>query len=63
MNINNGDAVTIKSRRALIIDNAWAENGWNQTLPKHKTGKKVAVVGAGPPAWRRPSNWCAPATT
>ena len=44
----NGDAVGIKSIEHAIIDKAWAE-GWVQPQPpKHKTGKKVAVVGSGP---------------
>jgi glutamate synthase (NADPH/NADH) small chain len=44
----NGDAVGIKSIEHAIIDKAWAE-GWVQAKPAaHKTGKKVAIVGAGP---------------
>jgi glutamate synthase (NADPH/NADH) small chain len=44
----NGDAVGIKSIEHAIIDKAWSE-GWVQPQPaKHKTGKKVAVVGSGP---------------
>jgi glutamate synthase (NADPH/NADH) small chain len=44
----NGDAVGIKSIEHAIIDKAWAE-GWVVAKPaKHKTGKKVAIVGAGP---------------
>ena len=44
----NGDAVGIKSIEHAIIDKAWAE-GWVVAKPaKHKTGKKVAVVGSGP---------------
>ncbi len=47
LNVND-DAVGIKSIEHAIIDRAWAE-GWVQPRPpKHKTGKKVAVVGAGP---------------
>jgi glutamate synthase (NADPH/NADH) small chain len=47
LNVND-DAVGIKSIEHAIIDRAWAE-GWVQPqLPKHKTGKKVAVVGSGP---------------
>ena len=47
LNVNN-DAVGIKSIEHAIIDRAWAE-GWVQPqLPLHKTGKTVAVVGAGP---------------
>jgi glutamate synthase (NADPH/NADH) small chain len=44
----NDDAVGIKSIEHAIIDRAWAE-GWVQAQPAAvKTGKKVAVVGAGP---------------
>jgi glutamate synthase (NADPH/NADH) small chain len=44
----NDDAVGIKSIEHAIIDRAWAE-GWVVAQPaKTKTGKKVAVVGAGP---------------
>ena len=44
----NGDAIGIKSIEHAIIDRAWAE-GWVQPqLAKVKTGKKVAVIGAGP---------------
>lgn len=44
----NGDAVGIKSIEHAIIDKAWAE-GWVKPQPaRHKTGKKVAVVGSGP---------------
>jgi glutamate synthase (NADPH/NADH) small chain len=47
LNVNDG-AVGIKSIEHAIIDRAWVE-GWVQPqLPKHKTGKKVAVVGSGP---------------
>ncbi|MBK6361690.1 MAG: glutamate synthase subunit beta [Comamonadaceae bacterium] len=47
LNIND-DAVGIKSIEHAIIDKAWAE-GWVTARPaKHKTGKKVAVVGSGP---------------
>ena len=44
----NGDPVGIKSIEHAIIDKAW-ENGWVKPQPaKVRTGKKVAVVGAGP---------------
>ncbi|MFM2239814.1 MAG: Glutamate synthase small chain [Pseudomonadota bacterium] len=44
----NGDAVGIKSIEHAIIDRAWQE-GWVTPRPaKVKTGKKVAVIGAGP---------------
>jgi len=47
LNIND-DPIGIKSIEHAIIDRAWAE-GWVKPLkPKHKTGKKVAVVGSGP---------------
>jgi len=47
LNINN-DPVTIKLIERSIIDTAW-DNGWVQPyIPKHKSGKKVAVVGSGP---------------
>src|SRR6185312_11308178 len=44
----NEDPVGIKSIEHFIIDKGW-ENGWVKPLiAAHKTGKKVAVVGAGP---------------
>ena len=44
----NDDAVGIKSIEHAIIDRAWAE-GWVTPRPaKVKTGKTVAVIGAGP---------------
>jgi len=47
LNVND-DAVGIKSIEHAIIDRAW-EEGWVVPRPaKHQTGKKVAVVGAGP---------------
>ncbi len=47
LNVND-DPVGIKSIEHAIIDRAW-EHGWVQPrVAKHKTGKKVAVVGAGP---------------
>jgi glutamate synthase (NADPH/NADH) small chain len=47
LNVND-DAVGIKSIEHAIIDRAWAE-GWVQPQPpKVRTGKTVAVVGAGP---------------
>src|SRR5262249_1928546 len=40
--------VTIKTIECMIVDRAW-ENGWVKPEPPTKiTGKKVAVVGAGP---------------
>jgi len=47
LNVNDS-AVGIKSIEHAIIDRAWAE-GWVQPqLARHKSGKKVAVVGSGP---------------
>jgi glutamate synthase (NADPH/NADH) small chain len=47
LNVND-DAVGIKSIEHAIIDRAWSE-GWVTARPaKHKTGKRVAVVGSGP---------------
>ncbi|RME34124.1 MAG: glutamate synthase subunit beta [Gammaproteobacteria bacterium] len=40
--------VTIKSIECAIVDRAW-EEGWIKPLvPRHRTGKRVAVVGSGP---------------
>jgi len=44
----NGDAVGIKSIEHAIIDRGWAEGWVKPQLPSQKTGKKVAVIGAGP---------------
>ncbi len=47
LNINS-DAVGIKSIEHFIIDTGW-EKGWVVPQPpQHQTGKKVAIVGAGP---------------
>ncbi len=47
LNIDD-NPVTIKTIECAIVDRAW-ESGWLQPEPAaHKTGKKVAVVGAGP---------------
>jgi glutamate synthase (NADPH/NADH) small chain len=44
----NDPPVTIKNIEVSIIDKGW-ENGWViPQPPKHRTGKKVAVVGSGP---------------
>ena len=48
LEIREGDAVTIKQIENTIIDRAWAE-GWVVPEPPAKeTGRRVAVVGAGP---------------
>ena len=44
----NGDAVGIKSIEHAIIDRGWTEGWVKPQLPTQKTGKKVAVIGAGP---------------
>lgn len=40
--------VGIKSIEHAIIDKAWEEGWVEPQVPKHKTGKTVAVVGSGP---------------
>ena len=47
LNVND-EPVGIKSIEHAIIDRAWAEGWVTPQLAKHKTGKKVAVVGSGP---------------
>ena len=47
LNVND-DAVGIKSIEHAIIDRAWAEGWVVPRKAKHKTGKKIAVVGSGP---------------
>ncbi len=43
-----GDAVTIKNIELAIVEKAW-ERGWlKPEIARHKTGKRVAVVGSGP---------------
>jgi glutamate synthase (NADPH) small chain len=54
LNIND-DAVGIKSIEHAIIDKAWAEGWVSRPAGQGKTGKRVAVVGSGPPAWPRPA--------
>lgn len=44
----NSDPVSIKAVELAIVDYAF-EQGWVKPLPaKHKTGRKVAIVGSGP---------------
>jgi glutamate synthase (NADPH) small chain len=47
LNIND-DPIGIKSIEHAIIDRAWKEGWVKPQIAKHKTGKKVAVVGSGP---------------
>jgi glutamate synthase (NADPH/NADH) small chain len=47
--LNLDDApVTIKTIEHAIIEKAWAEGWIRPEIPKHKTGKSVAVIGSGP---------------
>ncbi len=48
LEINEGDAVTIKQIENSIIDRAWAEGWVKPQPPTVETGMSVAVVGAGP---------------
>jgi glutamate synthase (NADPH/NADH) small chain len=48
LEINEGDAVTIKQIENSIIDRAWAEGWVKPQPPAVETGLRVAVVGAGP---------------
>lgn len=44
----NDPQVTIKNNECYIIDKAWADGKIKPSIPKARTGKKVAVVGSGP---------------
>jgi len=47
LNIDD-NPVTIKTIECAIVDKAW-ENGWlKPELAPHKTGKRIAIIGAGP---------------
>jgi glutamate synthase (NADPH/NADH) small chain len=48
LEINEGDAVTIKQIENAIIDRAWDEGWVAPQPPRIETGRSVAVVGAGP---------------
>jgi glutamate synthase (NADPH/NADH) small chain len=47
LNIND-DPVGIKSLEHAIVDRAWEHHWVKPRVAKHRTGKKVAVVGSGP---------------
>ncbi len=48
LEINEGDAVTIKQVELAIVDRAWSE-GWIVPRPAAvRTGRRVAVIGSGP---------------
>ena len=40
--------VTIKTIECAIVDRAWAEGWLEPQIPKHLSGKRVAIIGAGP---------------
>lgn len=40
--------VTIKSIECAIVDKAWRENWIKPQVARHRTGKRVAIVGSGP---------------
>lgn len=42
------EPVTIKTIECAIVDRAWQEGWVKPDIPSHKTGKKVAIIGAGP---------------
>ncbi len=44
----NDPPVTIKSIENALIDRGWDEGWVLPEPPKHRTGKKVAVIGSGP---------------
>jgi glutamate synthase (NADPH/NADH) small chain len=48
LEINEGDAVTIKQIENSIIDRAWAEGWVRPQPPAVETGLRAAVIGAGP---------------
>src|ERR1700694_2487683 len=48
LEINEGDAVTIKQIENSIINRAWDEGWVNPEPPDEETGRRVAVVGSGP---------------
>ena len=47
LNVNN-DPVGIKSIEHAIIDRGWAEGWVKPQIARHRTGRKIAVVGSGP---------------
>ena len=44
----NESPVTIKNIENAIIDRAWAEGWMLPRPPRHRTGKRIGVVGSGP---------------
>jgi glutamate synthase (NADPH/NADH) small chain len=48
LEINEGDAVTIKQIERAIVDRAWDEGWIAPQPPERESGKSVAVIGGGP---------------
>jgi glutamate synthase (NADPH/NADH) small chain len=48
LEIRENEAVTIKQIEQTIVDRAWKEGWIRPRPPKRESGRKVAVVGAGP---------------
>jgi glutamate synthase (NADPH) small chain len=42
------EPVTIKTIECAIVDRGWEEGWIKPEIPRHRTGKRVAVVGSGP---------------
>ncbi|MGQ9659787.1 MAG: glutamate synthase subunit beta [Thermochromatium sp.] len=47
LNIDD-NPVTIKTIECAIVDRAWDEGWIKPQVPRHRTGKRVAIVGSGP---------------
>ena len=48
LEINEGDAVTIKQIESAIINRGFDEGWVVPAPPRHETGRRVAVIGSGP---------------
>ncbi|HST16853.1 MAG TPA: glutamate synthase subunit beta [Gaiellaceae bacterium] len=48
LEINEGDAVSIKQIELSIVNRAWDEGWIAPQLPSVRTGRRIAVVGSGP---------------
>jgi glutamate synthase (NADPH/NADH) small chain len=44
----NGNPVTIRENEAAVAERAFQEGYVTPTVPKRRTGKKVAIIGSGP---------------
>ncbi len=47
LNIDD-NPVTIKTIECAVVDRGWAEGWIEPLLPRHRSGRRVAVVGSGP---------------